>query len=115
MRLVHFSHRGTTRFGILLSDERVLDLTPFFPNEEVFRSAGEEGMLTLREAVDRATHGRNGYETLYSLDEIILENLPAPPAESDPVGADGDGGAFRFAWDSGFGINLVQKVRGARR
>jgi hypothetical protein len=124
MRLVHFSHHGHMRFGVLLSDERVLDLTHFFRDESVLRSAGEAGLQTVREAVDRAHHRRSVGVRIYALDDIIIESPSTAADVEEPLTADESVSTPSELWaahaetasvKSGFGIHLVRKVRDNRR
>ncbi len=125
MRLVHFSHRGHKRFGVLLSDDRVLDLTQFFEDEHALRAAGDDGLRTVREAMDRARLRRSAGGNLYSLEDIVLENPDPPPPQGDHAPANEGGADNRIwltpsltgirPWQNGFGIHLIQKVRAGRR
>lgn len=124
MRLVNFSHRGCKRFGALLSGNRVLDLTHFFHDERVLRSAGEEGEKTVREAVERAQLRRSIGGHIYSLDEVVLETPPSLDAGGeDLTNSDGSPSDQSGLWGScadrppysGFGIHLIRKMRAMRR
>ena len=126
MRLVHFSHQGLKRFGVLLPDNRVLDLTHFFPDEQVLRRAGDQGLQTVREAVERAHLRRSVGGTLFALEDVVLENTCLESSSDEELPAStGESAsdrcrlwasyAGRPAWNSGFGIHLVRLMRTTRR
>ncbi len=80
MRLLSFTPDGpTTRFGALLSGERVLDLTNVYPTALSFLNAGDTGMSTVLAAVERAERGEALAGPIRELDAVRLRP-PVPQA-----------------------------------
>lgn len=124
-RMVHFSHRGVHRFGVLLADERVVDLTHYFRNESDLRSAGESGQQTVREAVERADLRRSVGGHIYSLGDVVIEHVP-PDSEEEvgPYASSDDASSPSALWAdhtrsyplrSEIGMHLARRVRGSCR
>jgi 2-keto-4-pentenoate hydratase/2-oxohepta-3-ene-1,7-dioic acid hydratase in catechol pathway len=59
MRVLSFSIDGQIRLGVLLSGERVLDLTNVYPTALAFLEASETGMSGVMAAVERAERGES--------------------------------------------------------
>jgi 2-keto-4-pentenoate hydratase/2-oxohepta-3-ene-1,7-dioic acid hydratase in catechol pathway len=79
MKLVSYSVDNQTRFGALLSGERVMDLTNVYPTALAFLDAGEIGMTTLLSAVERAERGEALAGQVRPLDGVRLRP-PVPQA-----------------------------------
>lgn len=79
MRLLSFIHNDHKRFGALLSGERVLDLTNVYPTALAALDAGEFGLKTLRDAIQRAESGEALAGQVYPLDSLTLR-APVPEA-----------------------------------
>jgi 2-keto-4-pentenoate hydratase/2-oxohepta-3-ene-1,7-dioic acid hydratase in catechol pathway len=79
MKLLSFAYDGTTRFGALLSGERVLDLGNVYPTALSFLEAGESALSVVRDAVGRAERGEALAGVVRPLDAIRLR-APVPQA-----------------------------------
>jgi 2-keto-4-pentenoate hydratase/2-oxohepta-3-ene-1,7-dioic acid hydratase in catechol pathway len=79
MKLLSFAVDGQTRFGALLSGERVLDLTNVYPTALAFFDGGDFAMNTARSAVERAETGESLAGQLRPLDAVRLRP-PIPQA-----------------------------------
>jgi len=79
MKLISFTTDGQTRFGALLSGERVLDLTNVYPTALAFLEAGETGMASVLSAIERAERGEALAGPIRSLDAVRLK-APVPQA-----------------------------------
>jgi len=79
MRIVSYRVDTQTRFGALLSGERVLDLTNVYPTALAFLEAGEVGMTSILSAVERAERGEALAGQVRPLDAVRLRP-PVPQA-----------------------------------
>jgi len=79
MRILSYALDGQTRLGVLLSGERVLDVTNVYPTALALLDAGEQGLTTVREAVGRAERGEAIAGQIRPLSSIQLR-APVPQA-----------------------------------
>jgi 2,4-didehydro-3-deoxy-L-rhamnonate hydrolase len=79
MKLLTFATDGQSRFGALLSGERVLDLTNVYATALQFLEAGETGMSAILAAIERAERGEALAGPIHALDSVRLRP-PVPQA-----------------------------------
>lgn len=79
MRILSYAVDGQTRLGVLLSGERVLDVTNVYPTALSLLEAGEQGLATVRGAADRAERGESLSGQIRALAAVELRP-PVPQA-----------------------------------
>jgi 2-keto-4-pentenoate hydratase/2-oxohepta-3-ene-1,7-dioic acid hydratase in catechol pathway len=77
MRVLSYAVDGKVQLGVLLSGERVLDVTNVYPTALAFLDAGDAGMAALRAAADRAEKGEALAGQVRPLDSLSLR-APVP-------------------------------------
>lgn len=77
MKLLTFTADGKSRLGVLLSGERVMELTNVYPTALALLEGGEFAMTSLLSAVERAEAGESLTGTVRLLHEVKL--LPPVP------------------------------------
>ena len=101
MKILSFTVDNQHRLGVLLSGERVLDLTNVYPTALALLEGGEVAMSSILSAVERAESGESLAGQVRMLDQVRLRApVPQAAASGAYVGA-GAGATFYQASVSG--------------
>jgi 2-keto-4-pentenoate hydratase/2-oxohepta-3-ene-1,7-dioic acid hydratase in catechol pathway len=79
MRILSFSSDGALRLGVLLSGERVLDVTNVYPTALALLEAGDAGLAVIQASVERAEAGEGLAGPVRALHSVTLRP-PVPQA-----------------------------------
>lgn len=79
MKILTFTADGQARLGVLLSGERVMDLTNVYPHSLALLEGGEVAMAAVLSAVERAEAGESLTGQIRLLDQVRLKP-PVPQA-----------------------------------